>query len=136
MRYLLDTNVVSELRKGERMDDGVRRWWAEIDPQDPVLSVLVVGELRLGVNRLRQRNTDAAQHLAGWLDSLESVYRDRILDIDEEVTVHWADLNTARPLPVIDSLLGATALAHGLVLVTRDTSSLAETSVPLFDPFG
>lgn len=135
MRYLLDTNVVSELRKGGRMDDGVRRWWDGVEASEPALSVVVVGEILLGINRLGRRDPAAARRLGAWLGSLESTYSERIIDVDGEVMSQWADLNAIRPLPGIDSLLGATAMAHGLVFITRDTSALDDTGVPMLNPF-
>lgn len=135
MKFLLDTNVVSELRKGERADVGLREWFAELDGDDLALSVLVVGEIRLGIRRLRSRDPGAAGHLATWLVRLERTYRGRLLPIDTEVAKAWADLNASRPLPVIDSLQAATALLHGLILVTRNVEDLHGVDVPLFNPF-
>lgn len=135
MRFLLDTNVVSELRKGERADPGVRRWLSSVEGEDLSLSVLVLGEIRLGILRLGRRDQLAAARLAEWLVRLEIAYRGRTLDIDGRVAETWAELNARRPLPVIDSLLAATAVVHGLTLVTRNVADLAGVEVPLLDPF-
>lgn len=135
MRYLLDTNVVSELRKGERADPGLAAWFAGIDGDDLALSVLVAGELRLGVLRLQRRDPESAAHLTVWLARLLKAYRGRILPVDSDVVHAWADLNVDRPLPVIDSLLAATALVHGLTLVTRNESDLAGVEATILNPF-
>lgn len=136
MRFLLDTNVVSELRKGERADHGVRSWIEEVEGADLALSVLALGELRLGIVRLRRRDRKAAGHLAGWLARLERAYRGRTLPIDTDVAAAWARLNADRPLPVIDALQAATARVHGLTFVTRNVADLNDADVPLLNPFG
>lgn len=135
MKYLLDTNVVSEVRKGDRADPGVRKWIETVEGEDLALSVLVLGEIRLGILRLRRRDPEAAGHLAAWLIRLEHAYRGRTLAIDGAVTETWADLNATRPLPVIDSLQAATARVHGLTLVSRNVGDLAGIEVSLLNPF-
>lgn len=135
MRYLLDTNVVSEIRKRERADGGVREWLAGARGEDLALSVLVLGEIRLGVLRLARRDPDAASHLTAWLGRVERSYRGRILGIDEAVVEAWAGLDVERSLSVVDGLLGATAIVHGLTLVTRNVDDLAGTDVPMLNPF-
>lgn len=135
MKYLLDTNVVSELRKGERADPGVRKWIETVEGEDLALSVLVLGEIRLGILRLRRRDLEAADHLATWLARLERAYRGRTLPIDGAVTEAWAHLNAPRPLPVIDSLQAATARVHGLTFVTRNVEDLDGVEVPVLNPF-
>jgi toxin FitB len=136
VRFLLDTNVVSELRKGDRADAGVRRWLASVEGNNLCLSVLVLGEIRLGILRLGRRDPPAAARLGAWLARLEAAYRGRTLAIDARVTEAWATINALRPLPVVDSLQAATALVHGLTFVTRNVSDLAGVEVTLLDPFG
>jgi len=135
VRFLLDTNVVSEIRKGERADPGVQDWVAGVAGDELALSVLVFGELKLGTLRLRRRDSEAAAHLATWLARLERAYDGRILAVDHRVTETWAELNAQRSLPVIDSLLAATALVHGLTFVTRNVSDLAGVEVRCLNPF-
>lgn len=135
MKFLLDTNIVSELRKRDRADAGLRRWIETVDGDALALSVLVLGEIRLGILRLRRRDPDAAEHLAAWLVRLERAYRGRVLPVDASVTETWAHFNAIRTLPVIDSLMAATAAVHGLTLVTRNVSDLEGVDVPLLDPF-
>lgn len=133
--FLLDTNVVSELRKGARADSGVRAWFAAHSTDSLWLSALVVGELRRGVELLRRRDQDAGLLLADWLDGVTSEFADCILPVTTEVCERWALLNMPDPLPVIDGLLAATALEHDLVLVTRNTRDVARAGVALHDPF-
>ena len=136
MRFLLDTNVVSELRKGDRADSGLTSWFETVDGEDLAISVLVVGEIRLGVLRLSRRDPEAAGHLRVWLARLEASYRARTLEIDTRVVEVWARLNEERPLPVIDSLQAATAVAHGLTFVTRNVRDLRGVEAALLNPFG
>lgn len=135
MKFLLDTNVVSEFRKGDRADAGVTRWISGVSASDLALSVLVVGEMEVGVARLRRRDPSAAESLAAWLNSVRAAYRYRLLGIDGEVATVWATLNVERPLPVIDSLLAATANVNDLTLVTRNTDDLEGVDVRLLNPF-
>ena len=133
-RYLLDTNVVSELRR-PRPDPAVLQWFDDARGAELYLSVLTIGEIRLGIVRLARRAPDRAGALAAWLDGLESGYVDRILPVTAAVARRWAQLNAERPLPVVDALLAATALEHAATLVTRNANDLAGVDVPIVDPF-
>lgn len=135
MSYLLDTNVVSELRKRTRASAAVSSWFAEVDSNDLFLSALVVGELRQGTERIRRRDPVAAERLERWLLALVESYADRILPVDQRIAELWGRLNVPDPLPAVDGLLAATALVHDLTLVTRDTRQIARTGVRLHDPF-
>ena len=133
--FLIDTNVVSELRKGERADAGVRAWFDEYQVDQLWLSVLVVGELRRGVELLRRRDTKAGRRLSEWLDTVTHDFDDRIIPVTTEVCERWALLNVPDPVPVIDGLLAATALEWDLVLVTRNTADVERTGVAVVNPF-
>lgn len=133
--YLLDTNVVSELRKGKRSNPGVQAWFEAHSTDQLWLSVLVVGELRRGVELLRRRDAKAAKKLDTWLRTVTDDFRDRVLPITTPVSERWARLNVPDPLPVIDGLIAATALEHDLVLVTRNTGDVERTGVILHNPF-
>jgi predicted nucleic acid-binding protein len=133
--FLIDTNVVSELRKGERADDGVRAWFDAHKAGQLWLSVLVIGELRRGVELLRRRDEEAGTRLSDWLDTVTHDFDDRIIPITIEVAERWAALNVPDPVPVVDGLLAATALERDLVLVTRNTADVERTGVAVVNPF-
>lgn len=135
MSYLLDTNVVSELRKGRRADKHVQAWFRGVDDDALFLSVLVVGELRRGVENIRRRDRAAATALDRWLDTLMTAYADRILEVTTEIAAVWGRFNVPDPLPVIDSLIAATAHVHDLTVVTRNTVDIDRTGVPTMNPF-
>ena len=135
MTFLVDTNVVSELRKRERADLGVRRWFAATPEESLYLSVLVLGEIRQGIERKRKRDPQAAHHIEVWLNGLEANFADRLLDVDSAVADVWGRLNADRPMPVADGLLAATAIVHGFTVVTRNTDDFARVRVALLNPF-
>lgn len=133
--YLLDTNVVSELRKRDRADAYVRAWFEEHDSVELWLSVLVVGELRRGVELLRRRDPAAGAALNDWLQTVITDFGDRVLPITTAVCQRWAVLNVPDPVPVVDGLLAATALESDLALVTRNTADVERTGVSIINPF-
>ena len=135
MTYLLDTNVLSEIRKPQG-DAGVRRWFGDVRSDELFLSVLVLGEVRQGVERLERRDPAQAAVIERWLEGLAAHYGGRILPVDVAVADRWGRLNASDPLPVIDGLLAATALVHGLTLVTRNTRDVERSGVQLLNPFG
>jgi len=136
MRYLLDTNVVSELRKGARCDPAVAAWeQAELIPQGGAISVLTVGEIRKGIDLIAQRDPQQASRLESWLTGLCQDFASRVLPVFREVAEEWGRLNGLRPLPAVDSLLAATAQVHGLILATRNVADLRAVGVPIVDPF-
>lgn len=135
MSFLVDTNVLSELRKGRRANRGVRAWFAAVDDADLFTSVLVIGELRRGIASIRRRDAAGAAALEQWLSRLTESFADRILPIDVAVADRWGALNVPAPLPTVDGLLAATALVHGLTVVTRNTRDVRRTGIALIDPF-
>ncbi len=135
MSYLLDTKVISELRKRERGHPGVVRWAASVDPQELHTSVLVIGEIRRGIELKRRADAVQAAALTVWLDKLRAGLGARILPIDERIAEAWGRLGMPNPLPVIDGLIAATAIVHGLTVVMRNVADLARTGVTVLDPF-
>jgi toxin FitB len=133
--YLVDTNVISELRKGERADPGVASWFAELADEEVFLSVLAIGEIRRGIESVRRRDPDAAAVLDRWLGQVAAQHGDRILDIDRSVAEEWGRMNVPDPLPVVDGLLAATASVSGLILATRNTADVERTGVDCVNPF-
>ena len=134
MSFLLDTNVISEIRK-RKPDTGVAAWFASVSADELFLSVLVVGEIRQGVTRLARRDKAQAETFEHWLDQLVEAYGDRIAPITSDVAQMWGCLNVPDPLPVVDGLLAATALVHGWTLVTRNIDDVESTGVRLLNPF-
>ena len=135
MSYLLDTNVISELRKGERAAPSVSSWFDGLADQEIYLSVLTIGEIRRGVESVRRRDPDSAAVLDSWLSRLTEAHRDRILQIDRAIAEEWGRMNVPDPLPVIDGLLAATARVVGLTLATRNVADVEASGVELLDPF-
>ena len=133
--FLLDTNIVSELRKATRSDAGVRRWMDAHANAELWLSVLVIGELRRGVELIRRRDIAAAATLDAWLDGLLDQYEDRVLPVTTRVAERWARITVPNPVSIIDGLLAATAIEHGLTLVTRNVADVASTGVASLNPF-
>jgi predicted nucleic acid-binding protein len=134
MSYLLDTNVVSEARRPHG-NPHVRAWLASVSAVSLFLSVLVVGEIQRGIERLRRRDPAQAAVYVAWLTTLRRDYADRILPITAEIAEEWGRINVPDPVPTIDGLLAATARVHGLTFVTRNTADVARTGVRLLNPF-
>lgn len=134
MAYLLDTNVVSEIQR-PTPDRRVARWIESVRSHDLYLSVLVLGEVRRGIEDLRPRDPDRAAGYEKWLETLEQTYSDHIIPVSAAVADRWGRLNGRRKWPVIDSLLAATALVHDFTFVTRNGKDVKGTGVRLLDPF-
>jgi len=135
VRYLLDTNVLSELRKGARADSGVRSWFEGSIEDELFTSVLVFGELRRGVESVRRRDPTGAVALEQWLMRMAETFGDRVVRIDARVADRWGSINVPDPLPTVDGLLAATALVHEMILVTRNVRDVARTGVAVVNPF-
>ena len=132
--YLLDTNLISETRK-LRADAGFIAFLAAADSAGLFLSVLTLGELRKGVEAKRRNDAATAARLEAWVDDIATTFADRVLPVDVAATRLWGELSARRSLPVIDTLIAATAITRGLTFVTRNTRDIAATGVPLFDPW-
>ncbi|WP_059010794.1 type II toxin-antitoxin system VapC family toxin [Streptomyces specialis] len=132
--YLLDTNVVSELRR-HRPDPRVAAWIRGVPDRSVHLSTLIVGEIRKGVENIRHRDAARAAALDLWLDDLRHRYADRVLPVTADIAEAWGRLSAARRVPAIDGLLAATALVHDLTLVTRNVKDVAHTGCRVRNPF-
>lgn len=135
MSYLIDTNIISEVRKGDRCDPNVSAWYASVADEDLFLSALVLGEIRKAVELARPRDPDKASALERWLAQVETAYGDRVLNIDNGVADRWGRLSAIRSIPVVDGLLAATAMANDLTLVTRNDRDLAGLGLAVLNPF-
>jgi toxin FitB len=133
--YLIDTNVISELRKGERADPRAATWFDAVADDEVYLSSLTLGEIRRGIESIGRRDSKAASALDGWLSRVSEQHRDRILPIDRSIAEEWGRMNVPDPLPVVDGLLAATAKVTGLTLATRNIVDIARTGVSWVDPF-
>ena len=133
MSFLLDTNVVSEIRRGR--DANVAAWADEVADADLYLSVLTLGEIRKGIERLRRRDPDRADVFAVWLEQLRENFGDRILSVDASVAEAWGRLNAPDERKTVDSLIAATALIHDLTVVTRNTRDFDGCEVRLLNPW-
>lgn len=134
MSYLLDTNVVSELRK-RSPDPNVIGWYDSVQSRQLYLSVLTLGEIRMGVERSRKKDPLKAGVLETWLNRMQSHYGDRIVPVDAAVADAWARMSIPSPLPVIDGLLAATASVRNWTVVTRNTADVARCGVRTLNPF-
>lgn len=134
LEYLLDTNVLSETRK-KKADAGVIAFLQAAEASTLYISVLTLGELRKGVAKKKREDAEMAKRLADWVDGLEYSFADRILGIDAATARLWGDWSSERPRPVVDTLLAATAVLHGLTLVTRNVRDVRGIAVKLLDPW-
>jgi predicted nucleic acid-binding protein len=136
--YLVDTDVISELRKGEKANSGVRGFFATARKEGTplYLSVVTIGELRTGVERLRHRgDAPQAKRLERWLRQVTTAYADAILPIDMDIAQVWGRLRVPNPENPLDKQIAATALIHDLAVVTRNTAHFAPTGVRIHNPF-
>jgi toxin FitB len=135
MGYLVDTNILSERKKGAKANPGVRDWFLQIEGNRLYLSVLTLGEIRQGIEQIRRRDLIAAQSLQQWLHQIETDAGPRVLPVTRLIADRWGQLNVPDKLPIIDGLLAATALVHDLVLVTRNVRDVERSGVKLLNPF-
>ena len=136
--FLLDTNVVSELRKVETraVDSHVRRWSRKLDAETAYLSVITILELEQGALKLERRDPKQGAMLRAWIERIIlPEYSRRILDIDREIARRCAALHVPNPRSYRDSLIAATALVHGMTVVTRNVADFRSTGVSVFNPW-
>jgi predicted nucleic acid-binding protein len=133
--FLLDTNIISEVRKGPRCDPRVAAWYASVDDDDLYLSVLVLGEIRKGIEQARPRVPAKARALEAWLAEVEHAFAERTFSIDRRTSDEWGRMSAQRSIPVIDGLLAATAKVHRVTLVTRNEPDVAGLGASVLNPF-
>jgi predicted nucleic acid-binding protein len=135
VKFLLDTNIISEIRKRDRVHPNVARWVNSTPVEEIGTSVVVLAEIRHGIELKRRRDPEQAVFLDRWFLQMRTQLADRVLPVDEPVAEAWALLGVPDPLPLIDGLLAATAKVHGLTLVTRNVADIAPSGVPFLDPY-
>ena len=135
MNLLVDTNVISELRRGRRAAPRVMEWFAEVSPDQVFTSVIVLGEIRRGIELVARRDRAQAAALEDWYASMRRQLGDRVLPIDEPVMATWARISVPDMLPAYDGLIAATALVHDLTVVTRNRADYRRVRVPVVDPW-
>jgi predicted nucleic acid-binding protein len=133
-RYLLDTNVLSETRK-KRAEEVVLSFLAGTAPASLYLSNLSLGELRKGIALKAKSDPAAAKAIGAWADGLETHFADRILGVDTATAKLWGEWSAQRSRPVVDTLLAATAVVHGLIFVTRNESDVEDLPVKVLNPW-
>jgi predicted nucleic acid-binding protein len=135
IRYLIDTNAISEIRKGNRANRGMHGWFLSHDASLMALSVVTFGEIRDGIEKARKTDLDQALALERWLQGLLVQFDGQILPVTLEVADRWGRLMATSQLPSNDAWLAATALKHNLIVVTRNVSDFEGTDVQLLNPF-
>jgi len=133
LSFLLDTNVVSEMRRGR--DPHVSAWAEAVEDIDLHLSVMTLGEIRKGIELLRGRDPAQAEVFADWLGELHTRFAERIVPIDAGVAEEWGRLNARVPRNTVDSLIAASARVRGLIVVTRNTGDFEGCGVALVNPW-
>ena len=130
--YLVDTNVVSEARRGSPQAIG---WLRSVDPASVHLSTLTLGEIMRGIALKRKSDPKAAGRLAEWLRKLRHDHADRILAVTDQISVEWGRIAAIRLRGDIDGLIAATAIVHDLILVTRNVANFEDTGATLINPW-
>ena len=136
--YLLDTNVLSEIRKKQKANKGVRKFFGRVieDDEQVYVSVVTIGELRRGIELIRHRgDVRQAGLLEKWLGVVLNEYQDFILDVDEAIAQTWGKLRVPHHENALDKQIAATAIINGLTVVTRNTNDYLKTGAKVFDPF-
>lgn len=136
MRYLIDTNVLSELRRPERADPRARAWAAGVTPSQCAISVITVFEIERGIAQVERRDTEQARVLRRWFEGeVVERFRDRVLGIDGAVALRAARLHVPDPRPERDTFIAATAFVHGLTIVTRNAGDFLATGASVLNPW-
>jgi toxin FitB len=133
--YLLDTNVLSEIRKGDRADVRVMSWFEKVGAEDLYLSVMTLGEIRYGVESKQRKDPQQARVLERWLERTGLHFSDRILPVSAAIADRWGRMGIDEPVPDVDAILAATAIEHGLTLVTRNVRNFSRSGVSLLNPW-
>ncbi|MBS9781668.1 MAG: type II toxin-antitoxin system VapC family toxin [Gammaproteobacteria bacterium] len=135
--YLLDTNILSEIRKikQNRANENVVNWLANVLPTELYTNVVVLMEIEKGIVRLRRKDSQQADNLAAWYQTIKPTFQNRIYSIDEKTASICATLHSPNPAPANDAWIAATAIQHNLVLATRNTNDFNFQGLQVFNPF-
>lgn len=132
--FLLDTNIISETRK-PHPNEGLSEWISQMSPLDLHMSVLSIGEIRKGIEKLRERDGNAACEIEGWLGDIEDAFGDRVLPIDRRIAHAWGHLSARAGENPVDVMLAATAQVYNLTLVTRNVRDVSRLGITVLNPF-
>lgn len=135
MRYLLDTNAISEMRKVECGNRGFQNWASANDPALCAVSVITIGEIRRGIEDKRKKDAAQARDIEAWLECVLAEFADNLLPVTEAIAEQWGRLISATDISDPDGLIAATALEHNLTLVTRNVSDFEDTGVRILNPW-
>ncbi len=135
MNFLIDTNVISELKKGHKAAPHVTVWFTALLPENIFTSVIVLGEIRRGIELVARRDKPQAEIFEQWYLLVRQRLGDRVLLIDEGVMTIWAKISAPNMLPAYDGLIAATALAHDLVIATRNTRDFRRAGARVVNPW-
>lgn len=136
MRFLIDTNVILEIRKGRRCNPNVAAWYASVNDTDLYLSVIALGEIRKDIEIVRRRDAAKADALEAWLGEVYAAFGGHILPFDSATCDEWGRMSAVRPVPMIDGLLAATAKVNHMTLVTRNDRHITGLGADVINPFG
>lgn len=130
--YLVDTNIISEARRGSQQ---ATAWLRSVDPESVYISVLTLGEIERGIALKRKSDPRSAAHLEEWLHKLRHDHVDRILPITSQIAIEWGRISAIRPRGDIDGLIAATAISHDFIVVTRNIADFDDTGAIVIDPW-
>ena len=135
MAFLLDTNILSELRNPIKTDSNVLQWAKDHAMDQHFISVLSIGEIRKGIEILRRKSPDQCPAFEKWLDSIRVNYRDNIIPLSDNIMDDWGRMMAQKTLPALDSLIAATSLSLNLTLVTRNEKDFQGVGLTVVNPF-
>ncbi len=135
MSFLVDTNVVSELKRGRNAASAVAQWFESLPPEQVFTSVIVLGEIRRGIELIARRDRPQAEVLERWYTGMRRRLDTRVLLIDEPIMMMWSRISVPDPLPTYFGLLAATALVHDMTVATRNTSDFRRVGAKVLDPW-
>ena len=135
MSFLIDANIISEVRKGKHCNPALLDWWTDVEDDELWISVLVLGEMRIGVEMARSKDPMKSEALDAWHKKVLDNFADRILPVDLAVVEEWWRICAIRTVPTVDALLAATARSKHMTIETRNVKDFAGLNVQILNPF-